>query len=58
MSSEDEMMKMVVNEVWDQYDPDKTGRLDRQRTKQFLADKLQEFGVDAMSDGDFDATFA
>ena len=58
MSSEDEMIRMVVNEAWDQYDTEKQGRLDKQKTKQFLADKLQEFGAEAVSEDAFDATFA
>ena len=40
MSSEDEMMKMVVNEAWDQYDTGKLGRIDKEKTKQFLSDKM------------------
>ena len=58
MSSEDKMIRMVVNEAWDQYDTEQQGRLDKEKTKRFLADKLQEFGVDGMSDEAFDATFA
>ena len=40
MTSEDEMMKMVVNEAWDQYDTDKVGRIDKEKTREFLKEKL------------------
>ena len=57
MTSEEEMMKMVVNEAWDQYDPDNTGRIDKDKTRKFLEDKLQAFGVETLNDDTFEATF-
>ena len=42
VSQEDAAIASMINSIWDMYDKDKSGSLDREETKQFVMDTLME----------------
>ena len=48
----------MVNELWEVYDKDGSGALDKTETKKFMVATLKEMSNDGeISDADFDAVF-
>ena len=47
-----------VNDIWDEYDKDKNGYLDKEETKAFVANTLAEMkDNNTIEDNDFEETF-
>jgi len=59
MSAEEQAIQAVIDQIWDTYDKDKSGALDKQETKQFVKDTLGNLGGgDEFSDEAFDEVFS
>ena len=59
MSAEEQAIQGVIDQIWDTYDVDKSGALDKQETKKFVQDTLGNLGSgDEFSDEAFDEVFA
>ena len=59
MSEIDVVITKCVDEIWSKYDKDNSGELDKNETKQFVMDTLQDMADGAgFSDADFDQCFA
>ena len=55
----DSIIQEAVNQIWDQFDKDKSGALDKEETKKFVQDTLGNLGSgDEFSDEAFDEVFA
>ena len=55
----DQVIKKCVDEIWAKYDSDGNGYLDKQETKQFVKDTLQDMSDgDGFNDGDFEECFS
>ena len=49
---------MCIDYVWEDYDTDKSGVLDKNETKRFIMDTIKEMGDgETFSDEDFNACF-
>lgn len=48
---------MLVNEIWDQYDDDGNGCLDREEVMNFVTDRLQEYSELTFNIESFDKIF-
>ncbi len=58
-SAEEQAIQGVIDQIWDTYDVDKSGALDKQETKKFVQDTLGNLGSgDEFSDEAFDEVFA
>ena len=58
-SPEDEAIKEVIDQIWYTYDIDKSGELDKEETKKFVQDTLENLGSgDEFSHEAFDEVFA
>merc|ERR1712224_238284 len=56
---EEQAIQGVIDQIWDTYDVDKSGALDKQETKKFVQDTLGNLGSgDEFSDEAFDEVFA
>ena len=56
---EEQAIKAVIDQIWDTYDADKSGALDKEETKKFVQDTLGGLDSnDAFSDEAFDEVFA
>ena len=58
----DQLINKIVDDIWNTYDQDNSGALDREETRRFMENTLKEMseggaGSEAISDEDFDATF-
>ena len=59
MSAEEQAIQGVIDQIWDTYDVDKSGALDKAETKKFVQDTLGNLGSgDEFSDEAFDEVFA
>ena len=59
MSAEEQAIQGVIDQIWDTYDVDKSGALDKMETKKFVQDTLGNLGSgDEFSDEAFDEVFA
>ena len=59
MSAEEQAIQDIIDKIWDTYDVDKSGALDKQETKKFVQDTLGNLGSgDEFSDKAFDEVFA
>ena len=47
----------VIKQIWIIYDEDESGKLDREETKNFIADTLGQHGLEDFSDEAFDEVF-
>ena len=55
---EEQAIQAVIDQIWDTYDDDKSGQLDKAETKKFVADTLGNLGSgDEFSDTAFDEVF-
>ena len=43
-SQEDMAIMAMINQIWDKYDKDNSGSLDKEETKQFVIDTMMEEG--------------
>ena len=59
MSAEEQAIQAVIDQIWDTYDKDKSGALDKDETKAFVKDTLGNLGGgdDGFSDEAFDEVF-
>ena len=62
MADVDKVIQSCVDDIWDEYDRDGNGTLDRDETKRFICTTLSEFTgqpveFDAFSQEDFDSAF-
>merc|ERR1711908_187566 len=58
-SAEQQAVAAVIDQIWDTYDKDKSGALDKEETKKFVQDTLGNLGSgDEFSDEAFDEVFA
>ena len=58
-SAEEQAIQGVIDQIWDTYDVDKSGALDKEETKKFVQDTLGNLGSgDEFSDEAFDEVFA
>jgi Ca2+-binding EF-hand superfamily protein len=49
---------VVINQIWDAYDADKNGELDKEETRKFVQDTLGNLGgKDEFSEDAFDEVF-
>jgi len=56
---EEQAIQGVIDQIWDTYDVDKSGALDKEETKKFVQDTLGNLGSgDEFSDEAFDEVFA
>ena len=56
---EEQAIQGVIDQIWDTYDVDKSGALDKEETKKFVQDTLGNLGGgDEFSDEAFDEVFA
>merc|ERR1712166_1658653 len=56
---EEQAIQGVIDQIWDTYDFDKSGALDKEETKKFVQDTLGNLGSgDEFSDEAFDEVFA
>lgn len=54
----DEVIKKMVDDIWEQYDDDNSGELDKEETRQFVQDNLEEMADGAkFNDRDFEQCF-
>jgi len=55
-----EVLQRTVNEIWDKYDVDGNGYLDRAELKRFVDDVFKEIKADIkdVKSGDYDTIFA
>ena len=61
MSAEEQAIQAVIDQIWDTYDKDKSGELDKEETKAFVKDTLGNLGGggdDGFSDDAFDEVFS
>ena len=57
-STEEQAIQGVIDQIWDKYDVDKSGALDKDETKKFVQDTLGNLGSgDDFSDDAFDEVF-
>ncbi len=57
-STEEQAIQGVIDQIWDKYDVDKSGALDKEETKKFVQDTLGNLGSgDDFSDDAFDEVF-
>ena len=57
-STEEQAIQGVIDQIWEKYDADKSGALDKQETKSFVQDTLGNLGSgDDFSDDAFDEVF-
>ena len=57
-ATDDQAVQQVIDQIWDTYDADKSGALDKQETKKFVQDTLGNLGSgDEFSDEAFDEVF-
>ena len=55
---EDQAIQGVINQIWETYDVDKSGALDKEETKRFVQDTLGNLGSgDEFSQEAFDEIF-
>ena len=55
---EEQAIQAVIDQIWDTYDDDKSGQLDKKETKKFVQDTLGNLGSgDEFSDDAFDEVF-
>ena len=58
MSNIDEIIDKTIDDIWDSYDKDKSGFLDKNETKQFVKSTLMEVGDNgAFSEEEFEKCF-
>ena len=58
--SVDFIIAKIVDDIWQKYDADNSGALDREETKAFMENTLKEMSpdsTDTINDEDFDVTF-
>ena len=56
---EEQAIQGVIDQIWDTYDVDKSGALDKEETKKFVQDTLGNLGSgDEFSDEAFDEVFS
>ena len=56
---EEEAIQGVIDQIWDTYDVDRSGELDKDETKKFVKDTLGNLsGGDEFSDEAFDEVFS
>ena len=54
----DDLIKSIVDEIWDKYDTDKNGTLEPNEAKEFILTVLRSTGDNApLSDDDFEKCF-
>ena len=54
----DQVIRKCVDEIWQKYDADGNGYLDKQETKQFVKDTLHDMSDgDGFNDADFEECF-
>merc|ERR1711977_421476 len=57
-STEEQAVQGVIDQIWEKYDVDKSGALDKEETKKFVIDTLGNLGSgDDFSDEAFDEVF-
>ena len=58
----DDIIAKLIDEIWDKYDIDNSGALDREETKRFVMETLSDLSDDGcvanFSDSEFDQCFA
>ena len=56
----DNVIKMCVDAIWDKYDTDLNGSLDKEETKRFVQDTISDVAdtTQVFNDRDFDQCFA
>ena len=56
---EEQAIQGVIDQIWDTYDVDKSGALDKEETKKFVQDTLQDMSADGagFNDADFEQCF-
>ena len=55
---EEQAIEGVIDQIWETYDVDKSGALDKEETKKFVQDTLGNLGSgDEFSDGAFEEVF-
>ena len=47
MTDEDNAIRVVVDTIWDTYDTDNSGSLDKEETKKFVIASMAEVGDDS-----------
>ena len=58
MADIDAVIQKCVEDIWRDYDKDQSGELDKEETKTFVLNTLQEMGDQGeFSEADFDACF-
>ena len=58
MASIDDVIKKCVEDIWKEYDKDNSGALDKDETKKFVKNTLNEMNDSGeFSEDDFDACF-
>ena len=56
---EEQLLKCVIDQIWDAYDADKDGELDKAETKKLVKDTLGDLGSgNEFSDDAFEEVFA
>ena len=56
---EEQAIKAVIDQIWETYDVDKSGYLDKEETKKFVQDTLCNLGsADEFSDDSFNEVFS
>ena len=58
MADIDSVIRKCVDDIWDEYDKDNSGALDKDETKEFVKNTLSEMGINGEFETDFDACFA
>ena len=61
MAEADEINQIIaqaVNDIWDQYDTDKSGALDKAETRKFVSATLTETGQGSFTEDEFNDCFA
>ena len=54
----DSIIQEAVNQIWDQFDKDKSGALDKEETKAFVTATLTETGQGSFTADEFTECFA
>ena len=58
-TSEEQAIKAVIDQIWETYDVDKSGHLDKEETKKFVQDTLGNLGSgDEFSSESFNEVFS
>ena len=58
MADIDAVIRKCVDDIWDEYDTDRSGSLDKEETKLFVKNTLSEMNDSGdFSEADFDACF-